>query len=266
MSETIYENQVLLGTFTGATTTSNVQVFTTPGTWIRPSNFTVVRFEAWGGGGAGGPGSVYNTGGGGGGGAYVEYWWDPLTSSAKFPITGPLPIIIGSGGVSDAGQVDPSIAGSGSAGGNSIIAFPTNSIVAYGGAGCPLTNPGGAGGGVISAGSAGVAGNGGGGGGGSAAIIYGGGSGYRVVGGLVGAYSIYGGGGGGGGGGTYPYNLPGGLSVFGGPGGAGGGPGVSATAGQRPGGAGGGGWTTASGNIGHRGASGGGGLVRITTY
>lgn len=260
MSETIYENQVLLGTFTGATTTSNVQIFTTPGTWIRPSNFTVARFEAWGGGGGGGPGSVYNTGGGGGGGAYVEYWWDPITSSTKFPITGPLPITVGSGGVSDAGQVGASLPGAGSMGGNSIIAFSTNSIVAYGGAGCPLTNPGGSGGGVLSAGSAGVAGNGGGGG-----TIYGGGNGYRTVGGLVTAYSIYGGGGGGGGG-VNPYNLPGGLSVFGGPGGAGGGPGVSATAGQRPGGAGGGGWTTGPGTIGHRGASGGDGLVRITTY
>jgi hypothetical protein len=99
MSETIYENQVLLGTFTGGTTSSNVQVFTTPGTWIRPSNFTVVRFEVWGAGASGGIAV-----GGGGGGAYVEYWWDPITSPTRFPITGPLPVTIGVGGT---GSVTP---------------------------------------------------------------------------------------------------------------------------------------------------------------
>jgi len=258
MSETIYENQVLLGTFTGGTTTSNVQVFTTPGTWIRPSNFTVVRFEAWGAGGGGG----YANSGAGGGGAYVEYWWDPISSSTKFPITGPLPITVGAGGT---GSDTP---GASVPGGNSIVSFGTSAITAYGGGGGAPSVPGalsGGGGGVMTAGTSGPGGGGNGGGGGGSSpeglagsgIIYGGGGG-AYLGGGPGGYSIYGGGGGSGTG----VNLRGpGLSVFGGSGGQ-----FNPVASPiRNGGLPGGGGAAADTGTGKSG-DGGGGLVRITTY
>jgi hypothetical protein len=271
MSETIYENQVLLGTFTGATTTSNVQVFTTPGTWIRPSNFTVARFEAWGGGGAGGsggaPGATFAAGAGGG--AYIEYWWDPITSPTKFPITGPLPVTVGLGGVAST-DLQP-VAVYGGDGGNSIISFGPTNIIAYGGTGSggPSSPFGacGAGAGVLSAGVLNVGGNGGGGTGAGppapnqSGTIFGGGGG--VLNATQAGGSIYGGGGGFG---SFPTTqTSGALSVFGGPGGAGASPTVAAQPGKIPGGGGGGG-NAGSSNPFRIGGNGGAGLVRITTY
>lgn len=231
------------------TAVADYQVFTSNGTWTKPSGvstYAVTTVECWGGGGGGGTGSGGNNSGGGGGGAYVKRMF--LTSALGTTETVTIAAAVGAG----------------TAGNNSTFG---SWLTAYGG-GQGQNNSGtnyygGSGGGALSAGvgSAG-SGNGGapGGGlggnpGGSVDGYGGGGSGNTA--GANGGDSAFGGGGGGGatsgnggrsvfggGGGSGGSGTPG-TSVFGGAGGQGG---ASPTAGTAPGGGGGGGNNTTGGN------------------
>lgn len=99
---------------------SNIQVFTSSGTWVKPSGVNKVYVKIWGGGGGGGQGYGGNAicGGGGGGGGYSEGY---------SVVTGDVSITIGSGGV---GANSGSSAGNG---GSSSFAGVTT-ITANGGA------------------------------------------------------------------------------------------------------------------------------------
>jgi len=176
---------------------ANYQVFTSNGTWVKPSSGNMVIVEAWGGGGGGGGNE---RAGGGGGGAYAR---------REIPfseIAGNVSVVVGAGGSRSTNYAD------GTAGGNSTF-------------GTHLTAFGGGGGGRQSSNSAG-GGNGGGGGGTgarggtantSSTFTDGGGGGGNSNNGFN-AEGIYGGGGGGGGNGV----TIGGKAIFGGAGGAGG--------------------------------------------
>ena len=78
---------------------ANYQVFTSNGTWVKPSSGNMVIIEAWGGGGGGGTGR--NAGGGmasaGGGGAYARKII-PLSE-----IAGNVSVVVGAGGVGGGG-------------------------------------------------------------------------------------------------------------------------------------------------------------------
>lgn len=80
---------------------SNVQAFTSGGTWVRPANISRVYVEVWGAGGGGRSGSNNQSGGGGGGGGY---------SAGLVTVTGNVTVTVGSGGTA------------GNAGGNSSFA------------------------------------------------------------------------------------------------------------------------------------------------
>jgi len=197
--------------------TGDYQVFTSSGTWNKPSGlspYAIVKVQVWG---AGGGGKNTVQGGGGGGGSYVERWFQLSELGASETVT------VGTGGAGGVGAAD------GSAGGNSSFG---SLVTAYGGAGGNGTFNGGGGGGVTGAGSAATGGNPSfsssnlGGGSGSVASgsvlkhsVYGGGGGGLGNSGAtsLGGDSIYGGGGGGG---NTNVLAAGGTSVFGGAGGS----------------------------------------------
>lgn len=241
------------------------QVFTSSGTWPKPSGFSSKAYaliQAWGGGGGGARHSTGANAGGGGGGGYKEFWI--LLSSLGATET----VTIGAGG---AGRTSSN--GDGTAGGNTTFG---SWVTAYGG--------GGGGGGSSGSTYAGIGAN----------NLSAGGTGKHL--GLVGsspsldgyypmvydgaatAYydnpiinpwagamgrvagaTVYGGGNavwGGAGGGAGATNTAGGTSQFGGNGGTGGG---SPTAGSQPGGGGG-----AGANV--NGAAGGAGKIIVTVF
>ena len=233
---------------------SSVEVFTSSGTWTKPSSGTRVRIELWGGGGSGGmrTSSGNNIGGGGGGACTVR----------EFPLslfTATCVVTIGSGAPA------PTVNGLGTAGGTSSFVVNANyTVSAYGGGGGGANGGGsnalgGSGGGSGSAGLTANAGSAGGFsafinnalevGGGSTSIsqfngYYGGAGGGGLNSGntlYVPGESYYGGGGGGGSriNGT-TWNA-GGKSVVGGSGGSGASSNSSGNAGTAPGGGGGGG-------------------------
>ncbi len=191
------------------------QVFTSNGTWTKPSGVgstQLVIVQVWGGGGAGGGATTGSNGtGGGGGGAYLE---------GKFR-------------VSDLSSTEAVTVGAAVAGGTGLgtngnsSSFGTH-LVAYGGGGGGNSDgsnsgSGGGGGGVFGAGVQGTKGNPAGGAVGGAplgaaakvASTFGGGGGADSNAGPAGN-SVFGGGGGGGGGGDN-----GGNSIYGGGGGGG---------------------------------------------
>jgi hypothetical protein len=254
-------------------TGSDIQTFTSSGTWTKPVNGSMVTIQAWAGGGSGGKNTVRG-GGGGGGGGYAEITIPIASMGATETVT------IGDGGASKTTN------GVGLVGGNTTVG---SLITAYGGGGGGEDSDagGGGGGGNLEVGSVGGADGGAGGGilGGAGGVnskggdsIYGGGGGGDYGGTRHGGNSVNGGGGGGGefmngicgnggnsingggggGGGSNGTVGSGGTSKTGGAGGAGG-KASNAIAGTQPAGGGGGSYTGNSG-------AGGKGKVIITTF
>jgi len=177
-------------------------VFTSSGTWTKPSGYAddhPVLVRAWGAGGGGARNSTLEDAAGGGGGGYIEYTFRMADLPSSVTVT------IGTAGAGRTGSN-----GNGTAGGNSTFGAL---LTGYGGGGG--TAIGGAGGFGSFGGSAGGAG------------------------GFNGGNAIWGGGGGGGG---NTAATSGGVSSFGGNGGAGGDASPVPSAGQAPGGGGGGGF------------------------
>lgn len=211
-------------------------VFTSSGTWTKPSIGTYAFIELWGGGGGGARGA---DSGGGGGGAYR---WALVALSS---LAATEPVTIGAAGIGRTGSN-----GAGTAGGNTTFDVFT---AGGGGAGAgPTPGLGGGGGGWVGEGSGSS--------GGPGYYEFGGGS-PSLSGPTTlwvgasggpnsnnGASSIYGGAGGGGR--SNSTVRPGGTSTFGGNGGAGGGDSVGGVGGDRGGG---GGGSNSSGGNGGRG-------------
>jgi len=124
---------------------SSKEVFTSSGTWTKPTAGTIALITIWGGGGGGGR-NQGNEASGGGGGACVQglYQLSDLPGSAS--------VTIGAGGTSQAGN------GNGGIGGTSSFG---SLLSAYGGGGgANNTAGGGGGGGSLSAGGISSGGNG----------------------------------------------------------------------------------------------------------
>jgi hypothetical protein len=122
--------------------TAKSDVYSSSGTWAKPSGITFVQVQLWGGGaggGAGGIGTSANGGGGGGGGGC-----NMLTFPASaLPST--VTVTIGAGGAGGAAQTSGSGA-IGSAGGNTTFGSFLKAIGGSGGT-IATNNAGGAGGG-----------------------------------------------------------------------------------------------------------------------
>jgi hypothetical protein len=132
---------------------ANLQVFSSSGTWTKPSGAQFVMVELWGAGGGGGSGqrrSTDRTGGaGGGGGARVFQMYRASDLAASYTVT------IGAGGSGGAAQTTNDTGGNaGSAGGDTTFGAV---LAAYGGGG----GAGGAGGGDRGGNGGGSGGSGG---------------------------------------------------------------------------------------------------------
>jgi len=127
--------------------TPDVQTFNSTGTWTKPTGYTMVRVQVWGGGGGGSRSATINTSTGGGGGGYNE-----ITVPISY-LAATVTATVASGGLG------ATTTASGSVGGQSSFALSTafmgrSSVDAYGGAGgANSAVNGGSGGGQLSAGS-----------------------------------------------------------------------------------------------------------------
>lgn len=133
-----------------AASSSNLQEFTTSGTWTKPANATFVMVEALGAGGGGGSGQIAaagvdqwgGTGGGGGAYAYRVFKASELASS--------IAVTVGAGGVGGAAKTGTSESGAaGTAGGNSSFGPYLTAYRGDGGPGGSASQNGGVGGGVL---------------------------------------------------------------------------------------------------------------------
>ena len=97
---------------------ASVQVFTSSGTWTRPSGITKVIMEVQGAGGSGSAGGYYNNGSAGG---YAKKLLDVSSISTST-------ITVGAGGAAKSANT-----GAGNAGGDSSWADGTNTITGSGG-------------------------------------------------------------------------------------------------------------------------------------
>jgi hypothetical protein len=125
MSETVYAGQstIQASLFQSVSNTANVQIFSTPGQWIKPAFGTSVMIECWGAGGGGGGAALTPnySGTGGGGGSYA---------SNTFPINFfNAPVAYVFVGVGGAGGTVPT--GAGGLGGQSNVSLTNDSSVAF---------------------------------------------------------------------------------------------------------------------------------------
>lgn len=222
---------------------SEVQEFTSSGTWTKPNRGSVAFVQCWGGGGSGGADSG-TSGGGGGGGGYSERLVALSALGSTETVT------IGDGGAAVA------VENSGNVGGNTTFG---SFVTGYGGGGGSHNQGGGGGGGGVTSVGTSVSNSPDGGGGGGIAGGTGAASGSDAVGGS----SHFGGAGGAGRGSAGVSGKNGGESAYGGGGGGGcGGSGVSASGGSGGAswkGGGGGGATGGSGGASTFGGAGGAG-------
>ena len=116
---------------------TSVQVFTSSGTWTRPSGITKVIVEVQGAGGSGSVAAEASNNGGGGGG-YAKKFLDVSSISSST-------ITVGSGGASNT-------SGAGNAGGASTWSDGTNTITGGGGSGGSTSTGAGTAGGSASGG------------------------------------------------------------------------------------------------------------------
>jgi hypothetical protein len=126
MSETVYAGQstIQASLFQSVASTSNVQIFSTPGQWTKPLFGTSVLIECWGAGGGGGGAALTPnySGTGGGGGSYASNTF-PINFFSDAPIAY---VFVGVGGT---GGTVPG--GGGGLGGQSNVSLTNDSSVAF---------------------------------------------------------------------------------------------------------------------------------------
>ena len=168
---------------------TNIQTFTSSGTWTKPANVDKVYVKVVGGGGAGGGSNSGSGAGGGGAGGYSE---------AIVSVTGNVSVTIGSGGVKPTGGTNGATGGT-----SSFQASGANVSATGGGGGLYMALPQGGSGGVGSNGNVNIYGGSGGGGeeygktGGTGGSSFFGGGGKGGSAGVNGYAGVNGGGGGG---------------------------------------------------------------------
>jgi hypothetical protein len=117
----------------GGMATANIQVFTTSGTWTKPTGAKAVNIQLFGAGGGGGGGSkntsatTYRSGGGGaGGGGFLN-----VNVPASLLSASPINITIGAGGAGGAGATTNAAGSNGTKGGDTIFGTGIAGTITY---------------------------------------------------------------------------------------------------------------------------------------